>query len=126
MGKHVKVSGKVADVGAEPEKRAGKYAETPTDTLEMLRSGLVGAFEAIQVALQTGEVAPALVREMAGAARSICTIEGELRAREKARRHTARTIPREVVIAYVRELSEGERSRLVMEISAMAEGSVMG
>jgi hypothetical protein len=126
MGKHVKVSAKVASEGAEPEKRAGKYAETPTDTLEMLRTGLVGAFRAVENALQTGEVAPALVREMAGAARSICTIEGELRAREKARRHTARTIPREVVIAYVRELSEGERSRLVMEISAMAEGSVMG
>jgi hypothetical protein len=126
MGKHVKVSAKVASEGAEPEGRAGKYAETPTDTLEMLRSGLVGAFQAVEQALQNGEVAPALVREMAGAARSICTIEGELRAREKARRHTARTIPREVVIAYVRELSEGERSRLVMEISAMADGSVMG
>jgi len=119
MGKHVKVSGKEAT-------KAGRYAETPTDTLEMLRSGLVEAFGAVRTALQEGEVAPALVREMAGAARSICTIEGELRAREKARRHTARTIPREVVIAYVRELSEGERSRLIMEISEMAEGSVMG
>ena len=76
--------------------------------------------------LPGGDVAPALVREMAGAARSICTIEGELRAREKARRHTARTIPREVVVAYVRELSEEERARFVMECAAMAEGSVMG
>lgn len=126
MGKHVKVSAKVADVGAEPEKRAKKYADTPTAKLEKLSAGLEEAFEAIRNALQEGEVAPALVREMAGAARSICTIEGELRAREKARRHTARTIPREVVVAYVRELSEEERARFVMEISAMSEGSVMG
>lgn len=119
MGKHVKVSGKAAT-------KATRYAETPTDTLEMLRAGLVRAFGAIDQALHDGEVAPALVREMAGAARSICTIEGELRAREKARRHTARTVPREVVVAYIRELSEEERARIVMEISAMAEGSVMG
>ena len=119
MGKHVKVSGKEATKG-------GKYAETPTDTLEMLRAGLVEAFTAVREALSGGDVAPALVREMAGAARSICTIEGELRAREKARRHTARTIPREVVVAYVRELSEEERARFVMECAAMAEGSVMG
>ena len=126
MGKHVKVSAKMAESASEPERRAKKYADTPTDTLEMLRSGLVGAFQAVERALQEGEVAPALVREMAGAARSICTIEGELRAREKARRHTARTIPREVVVAYVRELSEEERARFVMECSAMSEGSVMG
>lgn len=126
MGKHVKVSAKLAETGAEPAKRAKRYADTPTDKLEKLSSGLEEAFEAIRTALQEGEVAPALVREMAGAARSICTIEGELRAREKARRHTARTIPREVVVAYVRELSEEERARFVMECSAMSEGSVMG
>ena len=119
MGKHIKVSGKEA-------AKAGKYAETPTDKLEMLSAGLVRAFQSCDTALQEGEVAPALVREMAGAARSICTIEGELRAREKARRHTARTIPREVVIAYIRELADEERARILMEISAMAEGSVMG
>lgn len=119
MGKHVKVSGKAAT-------KATRYAETPTDTLEMLRSGLVEAFTAVREALSGGEVAPALVREMAGAARSICTIEGELRAREKARKHTARTVPREVVIAYIRELSEEEQARIVMEIQSMAEGSVMG
>ena len=119
MGKHVKVSGKAA-------VKAGKHAETPTDTLEMLRAGLVRAFRAIDQALEEGDVAPALLREQAGAVRAICTIEGELRAREAARRHTARTIPREVVVAYVRELSEEERARFVMECSAMNEGSVMG
>lgn len=119
MGKHVKVGGKES-------VKALALAATPTDTLEMLRSGLVEAFEAVRGALASGDVAPQLVREMAGAARSIVTIESELRAREKARRHTARTVPREVVVAYIRELAEEERARMLLEIAAMAEGSVMG
>jgi hypothetical protein len=110
---------------AKATTKVGKFTGAPVETLLTLKAMAMRTVERLDEAMEH-EVVPQLAREQNGTIRAIVSIDAELRAQETARIHTARSIPREVVVAYVRELSEEERARFVMEVSAMAEGSVMG
>lgn len=116
MGKHVKL-------GA---KQVPATADAGLDALDLAEQSLNQALKLANDMVTAGDAPVQLLRAIDGLSGKLTAVSAERRARDKARVHTARTIPREVVVAYVRELSEEERARFVMEVSAMAEGSVMG
>lgn len=109
MGKHTKL--KAADLSAMPD-----------DLLDEVEGGLRTAFRAAEASIQSGDAAPQIIREMAATGRTLISLAAERRAREKAQRYNARNVPREVVMAYLREQAEEERNRIMREMQRWAAG----
>lgn len=84
------------------------------------------------VARRRAELAPGsfdrdLANTAASLARAVTSLKAELRAGEKARTYTARSLPPELVLEHLRGLSEERRAHIIQELVRMTDtSSVLG
>ena len=114
MGKHKKMT-------------AAPVAADGIDDLDLAEAALREALALARGQLGSGGESPQLLREIGGLADKLVGLAAERRARAKLQVHTVRNLPRELVVAYLRELGEDERTALIQELRKMnAGGSVLG
>lgn len=107
MGKHTKLTAK-------------ELEDADEDTLDLVERHLR---DALETGASSAEQSPQVLRELATVGRTLISVSAERRAREKARVYTLKTIPRAVVIGWLREQSQDERDKVMMEVAAMGRGS---
>ncbi len=113
MGRHTKL------------KAPEKAPEAPTqgarplfDRAETMLSTLLGSIEAT---IAAGDISPALAREAGSVARAITTMEAERRNREAMEKRHARKLTLDDVIAFVRQLDQGERHQAISALQALVD-----
>ena len=110
----------------KPTKRTradDKHVDSEADALLKRSVALVFTLLTRGEELATdGDIDPTTLREIAGLARASATLAGELRAREKQAAQLAKTVNPQLVLAYLRGLSDGEWARLVREVDAARSG----
>lgn len=116
MGKHRKLP--PSDPPA-PSSEASSLAE--------VEAGLREAFATCQEMVRGGDAPVQVLRELGGLGRAITSVQAEMRAQTKARQYTARNLPSELVMEYLRLQTSERRGHIVQELLRLDdETSVLG
>lgn len=101
-----------------PPPEAGSASTTSSDPLDRVEAHLTRALELVEAAIGRGEATPATIRESAAAARALCTLSAERRARAKAERAGLEEITVANVVEWLRSASGRDRSAVASALSA--------
>ena len=108
----------------KPRREAAKPADPSMfDRVETMLATLLCSVEATVAA---GEASPALVREAAGIARAMVTLEAERRARAKQELAAQQWLTVPIVIRFLRELPPAARARLIRDVQHLTSDKRSG